>query len=102
MDRRLLELLNDLAFSEHPEIPQLYQKYVDKETTAYIDFRKDRNGNAKGRRFAKRGKDFVDDPDEIEVLRQYKTERDRILRACLNILYHLLNDLIRPSLLITR
>ncbi len=79
MDRRLLELLNDLAFSEHPEIPQLYQKYVDKETTAYIDFRKDRNGNAKGRRFAKRGKDFVDDPDEIEVLRQYKTERDRIL-----------------------
>jgi hypothetical protein len=49
------------------------------ETTAYIDFRKDRNGNAKGRRFAKRGKDFVDNPDEIEVLRQYKTERDSIL-----------------------
>src|SRR3990170_6490396 len=79
MDRRLLELLNDLAFSEHSEIPQLYQKFVDEETTAYIDFRKDHNGNAKGRRFAKRGKDFIDNPDEIEVLRQYKTERDRIL-----------------------
>ena len=46
MDRRLLELLNDLAFSEHPEIPRLYQKYVDRETTAYIDFRKDHNGIA--------------------------------------------------------
>ena len=79
MDRRNLKLLNDLAFSEHPEIPQLYHKYVDRETTAYIDFRKDHNGNAKGRRFAKRGKDFIDNPDEIEVLRQYKAERDRIL-----------------------
>ena len=79
MDRRNLKLLNDLAFSEHPEIPRLYQKYVDRETTAYIDFRKDRNGNAKSRRFAKRGKDFVDNHDEIEVLRQYKTERDSIL-----------------------
>jgi RecA/RadA recombinase len=38
MDKRLLELLNELVFSEHPEIPQLYQKYVDEETTTYIDF----------------------------------------------------------------
>ncbi len=52
---------------------------MDEETTAYIDFRKDHNGNAKGRRFAKRGKDFIDNPDEIEVLRRYKAERDRIL-----------------------
>jgi RecA/RadA recombinase len=78
MDKRLLELLNNLGFTEHPEILQLYLKYIDEDTNAYVDFRKDHNGNEKGRRFAKRGRDFIDDPDEIEALRQYKAERDRI------------------------
>ncbi len=78
MDSKILELLNSLGFDEHPEKPLLYQKKVDENTTAYIDFRKENSGNSKGRRFAKSGEDFIDDPDEIEVLKQFKTERDRI------------------------
>ncbi len=78
MDSRILELLNRLGFDEHPEKPLLFQKQVDKNTTAYIDFRKEHSGNSKGRRFAKHGEDFIDDPDEIEVLKQFKAERDKI------------------------
>ena len=78
MDSKILELLNRLEFHEHPEKPLLYQKKVDENTTAYIDFRKENSGNAKGRRFAKRGENFIDDPDEIEVLKLFKSERDKI------------------------
>src|SRR5574340_702191 len=78
MDSRILELLNRLGFDEHPGKPMLYQKQVDENTIAYIDFRKEHSGNAKGRRFAKHGEDFIDDPDEIEVLKQFKIERDKI------------------------
>jgi hypothetical protein len=78
MDRRVLKLLNKLGFSDHPEKPMLYQKQVDDNTTAYIDFRKKHNASGNGRRFARRGEDFIDDPDEIDVLRLFKEERDRL------------------------
>ncbi len=78
MDKRIMELLTQLGFCEHPEKPLLYQKQVDENTTAYVDFRREHNGSAKGRIFAKRGDDFIDDPDEIEVLRQFEIERDRL------------------------
>ncbi len=78
MDERIQELLNKLGFSEHPEKPLLFQKQVDDRTAAYIDFRKEHSGSTKGRRFAKQGEDFIDDPDEIEVLRMFKDEKDRL------------------------
>ncbi len=85
MDKRILELLIQLGFYEHPEKSLLYQKQVDENTTAYIDFRREHNGSAEGRRFAKRGDDFIDDPDEIEVLRHFKTERDRLFEQKVDI-----------------
>jgi hypothetical protein len=81
MDTKILDLLNTFGFDEHPEKSLLFRKQVDDTTTAYIDFRKERNGSSKGRRFAMRGEDFIEDPDEIEVLRQFKAERDAILES---------------------
>jgi len=81
VDKRILELLDTLGFNEHPEKPLLFRKQVDDITTAYVDFRKAQNGSLKGRRFAMRADYFLDNPDEIQVLKQFKVERDEILTS---------------------
>ena len=86
MKPEILDLLKRLEFIESQ--PGLWKKELLDQwhTVAYIDFRKKEHGD-KGRRYAvyapvpnkPEATDFVDDPDDVEILREFKIARDEIL-----------------------
>ena len=84
-NEKLPKLLGFLEFSE--TATGLWHCSFDEFTTMYVDFRTDKKGNPKGRRYAiKREKDkadkFIEKPDELTefpALKRYKLKRDELM-----------------------
>ncbi len=73
-DERIPEVLEDLGFYEHSKTPGLWSYAITEDAIAYVDFRK----NPKGRRYAKRGDEWVSG-DKVPILQKFKELRDKLL-----------------------
>lgn len=73
-DERIPEILEDLGFCEHSKTPGLWSYAITEDAIAYVDFRK----NPKGRRYAKRGDEWVSG-DKVPILQRFKELRDKLL-----------------------
>lgn len=76
IDEATKQLLQKFGFEPRADQPKLFWKSIDDRTEAFIDFRKQN-----GRRFAQRDGEFVEDEDSIEILKQFKEERDKLLQS---------------------
>jgi len=73
-DERIPEILEDLGFYEHTKTPGLWSYAITEDAIAYVDFRK----NPKGRRYAKRGDEWVKG-DDVPILQKFKELRDELI-----------------------
>ncbi len=73
-DERIPEILEDLGFYEHSKTPGLWSYAITEDAIAYVDFRK----NPKGRRYAKRGDDWIKG-DDVPILQRFKELRDKLI-----------------------
>lgn len=72
-DERIPEILEDLGFYEHSKTPGLWSYAITEDAIAYVDFRK----SPRGRRYAKRGDEWVNG-DDVPILQKFKELRDRL------------------------
>ncbi len=73
-DERIPGILEDLGFYEHSKTPGLWSYAITEDAIAYVDFRK----NPKGRRYAKRGDDWIKG-DDVPILQRFKELRDKLI-----------------------
>ena len=73
-DERIPEILEDLGFYEHSKTPGLWSYAITEDAIAYVDFRK----NPKGRRYAKRGDEWIKG-DDVPILQKFKELRDELI-----------------------
>jgi len=73
-DERIPEILEDLGFYEHSKTPGLWSYAITDDAIAYVDFRK----NPKGRRYAKRGDEWIKG-DDVPILQRFKELRDKLI-----------------------
>ncbi len=73
-DEKIPEILEDLGFCEHPKTPGLWSYAITEDAIAYVDFRK----NPKGRRYAKRGDEWIKG-DDVPILQKFRELREKLI-----------------------
>ncbi len=73
-DERIPEILEDLGFYKHSKTPGLWSYAITEDAIAYVDFRK----NPKGRRYAKRGDEWIKG-DDVPILQKFRELRDKLI-----------------------